>query len=135
MLYIFVNFYKMSVGKRGHFQVDEAQQDAPLRLPDISVIFKDAGGGFIFANKVDKGDGNVPENIPAETIAKKTAAGTYDGNTFTRADGVEVNQNVLTITVGDKTQNFDLTTRGGAKNHRKSKKRIHRKRRRTMNKK
>jgi hypothetical protein len=105
---------------------------------DIRVIFKNAGDNFIFANKLDKGDGTPPQDIPAKTIAEKIAAGTYINGTFTRAKNVEAEGNKIKIFMEDSenlSTEIDLTQRGGAKKSRKSKKRIHRKRRRTMNKK
>ena len=104
---------------------------------DISVIFKDAGGGLIFANELDKGDETPRENIPAKTIAVAKAAGIFDKNgKFTRAIDVKQNGDQLLVYMSNNDMRIvNLTKRGGAKNHRKSKKRIHRKRRRTMNKK
>ena len=102
---------------------------------NISVIFKDTGDGFIFANKLDKGDGNIID-IPAKTIVEKNAAGSFENEKFTRAKNVTESNNKILITMDDgKSTLFDLNQRGGAKKSRKSKKRIHRKRRRTMNKK
>jgi hypothetical protein len=120
-------------------QTDDSPQPENAQEQEISVIFKKLGDGLIFANKLVKADGTVTY-IPAKTIVDNTAAGTYDGTTFTRALQLkeESNNKITIILNDDDSREIDLgeiNKTGGAKKSRKPKKRVHRRRRRTMNKK
>ena len=128
------------MGDAANNAANNAASDAASIVNDIKVIFKNFekdGKNYLVANEID--DGTGPKWITGKVIQENAAAGSYVENKFTQAEDVtfDATKNLLNLKFKDGSQiEIDIErSSGGAKKSRKSKKRVHRRRRHTMNKK